>query len=111
LAETGVGHGATLAELETTLDRVGGSDLDAVPPPDVDSLSPTLMNCIAGMIESVAQRRGVAAPTWVATVPPLPRPHFGWVLRSLRPHQLRVSGVAYKRRNLFFDPAAGMSPR
>jgi len=109
LAETGVHHGATLREVEETLERVAGSQLDTLPPPAVGSLSPALANCVAAMIESAAQRKGVAPPAWVASVAPLPRPHFGWVLRSLRPHQVRVSGVSYKRRNLFFDPAAGLS--
>lgn len=109
LAATGVDHRKTLAEIRATLDTLAGADLGTSPPPETGTLSPTLQNFVAAMVESAAQRRGVAPPAWVASVPPLPRPHFGWSLPSLKPHQVRVSGVAYKRRNLFFDPAAGIT--
>jgi hypothetical protein len=111
LTQTGTNHRVTLAEFQRTLDRLGPVDLTtAVPPPAPGTLSPVLLNCVAAMVESTARRMGSGPPPWVRDVPPLPRPHFGWVLRSLRPHQLRVAPVAFKRRNIFFDPATGPSP-
>lgn len=111
LAEAGADHRATLVEFESTLERAPGTDLPTrVPPPAPNALSPILLNCVAAMVERAAHDSGVDPPTWVADVPPLQRPHFGWVLRSLRPHQLRVAPLAFKRRNVFFDPAVGPSP-
>jgi len=100
-----------LVELARILEHISPSDIEArVPEPEPGTLGPVLMNSIAALIESAAHEKGASTPPWVATVPPLPRPHFGWPLRSLRPHQLRVTPVPFKRRNLFFDPAAGPSP-
>ena len=111
LGDVGGDHRSTLAEFERTLQRVPGAELwMGVPAPETGTLSPVLLNCVAAMVETAAHDWGVDPPAWVAEVPPVPRPHFGWVLRSLRPHQLRVTSVAYKRRNIFFDPAVGPSP-
>ena len=111
LGEVGVDHRATLSEFEETLDRLSGLELaDRVPRPEEGTLSPILLNCVAAMVEVAAHRRGVDPPGWAAETPPLAQPHFGWALRSLRPHQLRVSPVVFKRRNIFFDPARGPSP-
>ena len=111
LVEMGVDHRATLSELEQTLGRLTGSELaDRVPAPEEGTLSPVLLNCVAAMVEAAAQRRGVDPPRWASETTPLARPHFGWTLRSLRPHQIRVSPVVFKRRNIFFDPARGPSP-
>jgi hypothetical protein len=73
-----------------------------------EGLGPQLLNQVAAMVEHAAHTKGADPPAWVGAVAPLPRPHFGWPLTSLRPHQLRVTPVPYKRRGLFFDPA---SPR
>lgn len=110
-AEPGVDRMPLLDELDQALERLTGVDLATkVPRPDGRTLSPVLHNCIAAMVERVAARKRAAPPRWVSDVPPLARPHFGWSLQSLRPHQIRVTPVAFKRRNLFFDPAAGPSP-
>ena len=111
LSETGVDHRATLAAVERLLSDLDGSELrERVPPPEAETVSPVLLNCLAAIVETVAHRTQSDPPAWVAAVPPLPRPHFGWSLGSLRPHQLRVSPIPFKRRNIFFDPAVGPSP-
>ena len=65
------------------------------------SLTPLQANCAAAAVEGEAWRRGQNPPEWVRHVPPLPVPHFGWGLRSLRPHLMRVTGAAFKRRNVY----------
>jgi len=111
LAEVGVDHRATLSELELILERVPGAELGVtVPAPDPGSLSPVLLNYVAAVVETAAQRKGVEPPDWIKRIHPLEVPHFAWTLRSLRPHQVRRSPVPFKRRNLFFDPAGGPSP-
>jgi hypothetical protein len=74
--------------------------------PPLEHLSPLLQNQLAALVEQVANARGVDAPAWTEEVPALARPHFGWALSSLRPHQIRVTPVAFKRRGIFFDPAS-----
>lgn len=99
------GRDALVGVLEL-LEQVPGPELaERVPPPDPDDTPPVVRNRIAALVESVANRRASRPPDWVHAVPRLPRPHFGWSLASLKPHQLRVTPVAFKRRNLFFDPA------
>jgi len=111
LAEAGADRRATLAELARVLEGMSPADVgERVPEPEPGTLGPVVLNSIAALVESAAHRQGVDPPGWASRVPPLPRPHFGWALRSLRPHQLRVTPVAFKRRNLFFDPAIGPSP-
>jgi len=106
-----VDHRLTLSDLSDTLERLPGSRLaQMTPPPDPASISPLVLNCVAAMVEAAAHDREVDPPSWVRDIPALPRPHFGWVLRSLRPHQVRASPVAFKRRNVFFDPATGPLP-
>ena len=77
----------------------------AAPPPP--SLSPLLANYAAGAVEAEAARRGLQRPAWTADVPPLGEPHFAWDLPALRPHLLRVTSPAFKRRRLFFVPPEG----
>lgn len=72
----------------------------------LQALPPIVRNQVAALVERAAHDKGAAAPDWVQEVAPLPRPHFLWPLTSLRPHQIRVAPVAFKRRNLFFDPAS-----
>jgi uncharacterized protein (DUF1778 family) len=111
LQETRSDHRPTLAELARVLEGMSPTDIEErVPEPELGALGPVLLNSIAALVEGAAHRKGVDPPTWVADVPPLPRPHFGWALRSLRPHQLRVAPVPFKRRNMFFDPATGPTP-
>jgi uncharacterized protein (DUF1778 family) len=111
LAEPGADRRGLLRRLERTLETVAPADLaETLPAPEPGALTAVLMNCVAALVETAAHRKGVRPPSWVSAVPPLPRPHFGWPLRSLRPHQIRVSPVPFKRRNVFFDPAVGPSP-
>jgi hypothetical protein len=111
LTETGVDHRVTLSELGAVLERIPGYDFaDHVPPPSPDAISSLLLNCVAAMTEAAAHRKGVDPPSWTVQTPTLSQPHFGWALPSLRPHQIRVAPVPFKRRNIFFDPARGPSP-
>jgi len=111
LAEKGRDHRATLAELARVLEAMPSVELqERVPAPDAGALGPVLLNSIAALVETAAHRKAVDPPDWVAAVPPLSRPHFGWALRSLRPHQLRVAPIPFKRRNLYFDPTTGPTP-
>lgn len=73
--------------------------------PRLSELSPRTRNLVAALVEEAASEKGVDAPEWVRQVQPLERPHFGWALESLKPHQLRVTPAPFKSRNLFFDPA------
>jgi len=72
----------------------------------LEGLPPRMQNQVAAVVESGAQARGTEPPDWVDAVDPLPRPYFWWPLASLRPHQMRVAPVAYKKRGIFFDPAS-----
>ena len=111
LAEPGVDHRSSLEDFASLLDGLSPTDLStSVPAPDPGRLSPVLANSVAALVETAAHDKGVPPPEWVRSVPPLTRPHFGWTLRSLRPHQVRVSPIPFKRRNIFFDPATGASP-
>jgi Antitoxin ParD len=70
--------------------------------------SPVATNLVAALFEQAAYDKGVElSNSWTRDIPPLERPHFTWALQSLRPHQIRVTPTAFKRRNLFFDPASG----
>lgn len=64
-------------------------------------------NRVASMVEHVAHRLGRVPPAWCGEVEPLARPEFSGGLLSLRPHLLRVSPVAFRRRNLFVDATVG----
>jgi hypothetical protein len=111
LTETGADHRPTFRDLEELLVEIPASELgDAVPEPESDGLGAVLLNSVAALVEREAHRKGVPPPEWTARVPPLPRPHFGWPMRSLRPHQLRVAPIPFKRRNIYFDPATGPAP-
>lgn len=106
LAEADLDVRATFADLAAGLEEIPPSELaEAVPPPDLDVVPPVLLNRVAALVEADAIRRGGPVPPWTRRVAPLPRPHFGWSLTSLKPHQMRVTPAAFKRRNLFFDPA------
>lgn len=108
LTTPGGGHAAALTELGRLLAEAPAADFARdFASPEVFGLPATLQNYVAAMVERTAHERGLAPPGWVLQVPPLERPHFMWSLQSLRPHQIRVTPVAFKRRNLFFDPAGG----
>ena len=78
---------------------------DAAVTADLDGMPLLLQNLAAAAVEQEAQRKSVPPPAWTARVPPLPRPHFSWELRSLRPHLMRVTPPSYKRRNVFLSVA------
>jgi hypothetical protein len=84
-----------------------GELLAAVADADLRGLSPFLCNYVAAMVEHAASRGGVRPPPWVREVEPLEEPFFATPFASLRPHLLRVSPVAFKRRNLFVDATVG----
>lgn len=73
----------------------------------LEGLGAVERNRIAAMVEHVAYRLGVSAPAWCGDVAPLAHPEFSGGLRSLRPYLLRVSPVAFRRRNLFVDAVVG----
>lgn len=97
-----------LAALNDHLTELAPEDLTAaVADADLAGLSPFLSNYVAAMVELAADRRGVAAPAWAREVEPLDAPWFAAPLERLRPHLLRSSPVAFKRRNLFVDSSIG----
>ena len=95
-----------LDELAALIDEIPAADfvdsLSAVP---LQRLTPLAQNQVAAVVEQAAQARSVEPPRWVDAIRPLARPHFGWSLESLRPHQIRVTPVPFKRRGIFFEPA------
>ena len=97
-----------LAELHDFLAALGPAQYtDALREADVQALSPLLANIVAAMVEQAARRIGVDPPGWTSNVAPLEKPHFAVPFASLRPHLLRSSPVAFKRRNLFVDASIG----
>lgn len=60
-----------------------------------------LQNYAAAAVEREASRRRLPAPGWTRAVRPLRSPHFAWDLRSLRPHLMRITPPAFKRRRVF----------
>jgi uncharacterized protein (DUF1778 family) len=74
---------------------------------DARALSPFLQNYVAAMVEHAAARLGEPAPAWTRDVPPLDDPWFAAPLDRLRPYLVRVSPVAFRRRNLFVDATVG----
>lgn len=97
-----------LAALNDLLASLAPEELaSAVADADLRGLSPFLGNYVAAMVEHAAYRAAVPPPPWVRDVEPLDEPFFATPLASLRPHLLRASPVAYKRRNLFVDATVG----
>lgn len=80
---------------------------DAVAQIDVRTLSPLLQNYVAAMVEHAAHHKDVAAPEWTAAVVPLDEPFFATELKGLQLHLLRVTPVAFRRRNIFVDSTVG----
>jgi len=97
-----------LAELNDLLtDLTPAQYPDALREADLDGLSPLLRNIVAAMVEEAGQQIGADPPVWTAEVQPLKLPYFAVPFASLRPHLLRSSPVAFKRRNLFVDATIG----
>ncbi len=80
---------------------------EAVRHADLSGLSQFLQNYLAAMVEQACALKRAAPPPWVRDVSPLVEPYFAGDLKALRPHLLRVSPVAFKRRNLFVDSSIG----
>lgn len=80
---------------------------DAVAQIDVRALSPLLQNYVAAMVEHAARRKDVPVPEWTAAVVPLDEPFFAAQLKSLQLHLLRITPVAFRRRNIFVDSTVG----
>ena len=109
LEAEGADSGAALSDLHSLLSDLSPREFsNAVSDLDLGTLSAILLNYVTAMVEQAAHTKGVDPPAWVQGVASLERPHFVWGLRSLRPHQMRVTPVPFKRRNLFMDPAVGM---
>ncbi len=97
-----------LAELNDFLTGLLPEEFEeAVAQADVTGLSPLWRNYVAAMIEEAARQKGVPPPAWAGKTPPLKRPYFAAPLKILRPHLLRASPVAFKRRNIFVDATIG----
>jgi uncharacterized protein (DUF1778 family) len=110
LGEPKPGAERALSELAQVLQQLSGLELaHSVPAPDPD-VPPVTANRVAALVETVAGRKGVEAPPWTHDVPALARPSFRWTLVSLKPHQMRRTPVALKRRNVFMDPASTAAP-
>lgn len=97
-----------LAALADLLSELAPAEIgSALADLDLEGLSPLLRNTVAAMVEQAAHRHGVPPPPWTAAVEPLEEPHFAVPYPRLRPHLLRASPVAFKRRNLFVDSTLG----
>jgi hypothetical protein len=70
-------------------------------------LEPLFRNYVAAMVEQAASRKGEPPPAWARDVEPLEEPYFAVPFPRLRPHLLRSSPAAFKRRNIFVDAAVG----
>jgi len=68
---------------------------------ELENLPRLLQNYVAAAVEQAAVEKSVMSPTWVDAVEPPARPNFAWDLPSLRPHLMRVTPLAFKRRNVF----------
>lgn len=71
----------------------------------LEDLPTVLQHYVAAAVEQEVRAKNIDAPAWTATVSPLDRPHFAWRLRSLRPHLMRITPLAFKRRSAFVDAA------
>lgn len=97
-----------LAALNDFLASLGPAEIaEAVADADLTEVPPWLQNYLAAMVEHACHLRDVPPPSWVRRIEPLDEPYFAAPLASLRPHLLRASPVAFKRRNLFVDATIG----
>lgn len=107
LPTSGTQQRARLQELADVIATLSAEEIgDAAPAGALADLTPPLANQVAALLERAAYERGVAPPEAASVVRPLDRPAFAWTLPSLRAHQLRVAPVAFKRRNVYFDPTS-----
>jgi hypothetical protein len=91
-----------LSDLELYLSELSDAEFGAATASsDLTDLSPLLCNYVAAAVEQEAGRRGVDPPAWTGGVEAMADPSFAWRLPSLQPHLMRVSPLAYKRRNVF----------
>ena len=74
---------------------------------DLCGLSAYHQNYVVAMVDLAAERKQVAPPSWTREVRPLATPHFAVPMPRLRPHLLRASPAAFKRRNIFIDSSVG----
>ncbi len=96
-----------LAELNSWLAGLGAGELmEAVSSPPV-RLTPFFANYVAAMVECACAKKGVAAPSWIRSTPPLVEPVFGSALESLRLYLLTHSPAPFRRRNIFIDASVG----
>jgi hypothetical protein len=106
-AVTATGQGDerfALAELNALLTRVTASELrEAVAAGVPRTLTPTLANTIAAMVEMACAKRAVPVPAWTREIAPLTEPVFGSTLASLRLYLLSHSPAPFRRRNIFID--------
>jgi hypothetical protein len=104
----GEGQRFALAELNDLLTGLAAGEFtDAVSDVDLRGLSPFLQNYVAAMVEQAAHLKAVRPPAWAQDIEPLELPYFAVPFGRLRPHLLRSSPVAFKRRNLFVDATIG----
>jgi uncharacterized protein (DUF1778 family) len=97
-----------LAELHDFLAALAPSEFaDAVADAEIDGLSPLVANYVAAMVEQAASVKRLDPPHWTADVEPLSEPWFAVPFASLRFYLLRVSPIAFKRRNIFVDSTLG----
>jgi hypothetical protein len=91
-----------LSDLVLYLNRLAVEEFEtAVAGTHLEGLTDLQLNCAAAAIEQECWRRGVSAPAWTGALPALEQPYFAWGLRSLRPHLMRVTPAAFKRRNVY----------
>ncbi len=74
---------------------------------EIERLSPLDANYVAAMVEQAASVKRIDPPRWTADVEPLTEPRFAVPFPSLRFYLLRVSPIAFKRRNIFVDSSVG----
>ena len=101
------GRRFALAELSDALTELAPAEFGAAwDTVDIRSLGAFLQNYVAAMVEQAAVEKRVPAPTWTRDVEPLAGPHFSTSLTSVRLYLLRVTPLAFKRRNIFTDASA-----
>lgn len=96
-----------LAEINDLLAALRASEFAAATADPPAPLEPYLANYVAAMVETAANRHGVASPAWTTQIAPLAEPVFGAGSPSLRLHLLLSSPPAFRRRRIFIDATVG----
>lgn len=97
-----------LAELSDLLASLAPAEFAAATESaDVRGLTPAMANYVAALTEQGAAAANVPPPPWTRDVVPLDEPYFATPLRSLHSYLLRISPVAFRRRNVFTDGGLG----